>query len=163
MRDGLQDDILHFTDFDKSYFPHADSLVEYLSYYEQLAPLNIQYNTTVHDIQKIEESSGTPFQTGTENGYFRVRTDLASHACRAEGNPECASESFSSMTSCRHVIVTTGFHKAYVPFPATHDPDHVVEHYESVTLNVSSQWFTVWLALLLCVQPGFVKDVFFQE
>eukprot|EP00041_Stephanoeca_diplocostata_P035116 m.1226997 g.1226997 ORF g.1226997 m.1226997 type:complete len:835 (+) comp24641_c2_seq6:269-2773(+) len=122
---------LRFADFDESYFPHADSLVNYLNYFEQLAPLNIQYNTTVRTIQKMVGNSSHS-QHDRDDGYFIVRTKDSS-AC--EGSAGC--ERLAS-TTCRRVVVTTGFHKAYVPFPPTHDPDQVVEHYESVSLNASA-------------------------
>ena len=49
----LSDDYsLLFKDYNKDYFPHSDSLVDYLKDYANLHQLNIKFNTEVVEIAK---------------------------------------------------------------------------------------------------------------
>ena len=102
-----------FRNFDKRYFPHADSLVEYLAHFAQGAagaPLNVRYNTTVTEVRR---ASGT-----APGGGFVL-------AARTSGGGGSSSE-----TRCDRVVVATGIFK-----PLITNDSPLVEWYDTMSLN----------------------------
>lgn len=82
----LNDDDVLFKDFDKNYFPHADSLVEYLQFYANHYGMNIDHNQEVTTISREEN-----------DGFFMLHTQQG------------------ITYQCRKLIVATGFRKANSP------------------------------------------------
>ena len=99
-----------FANFSKDYFPHADTIVDYLAYYASEHELNVLYSTEVTEVANVADPTGL-----SESG-FKLTHSMGS-------------------TLCRSVIVATGLS---VPHSPIKDPSGIVEQYDSMPIDPES-------------------------
>ncbi|XP_059809763.1 FAD-dependent oxidoreductase domain-containing protein 2 isoform X1 [Hypanus sabinus] len=102
------DDNLLFKHYSKDFFPHADTMLQYLNDFTKTLKLKVQYNT---DIKWIEAESDPQ----AWNGHYFFLTDQNNHHYR-----------------CSVLLVATGLGVPHVPnFPGS----EYIEGYESVSVD----------------------------
>jgi thioredoxin reductase len=98
---------LLFREFDKQYFPHADSMVKYLNAYTEHHALNVQYNTTVNSVMRTAYGFSVQTRTGDSSQEATV--------------------------SCRYVVMATGL---AVSNKVNADPHGLITPYSDMSLDV---------------------------
>ncbi|XP_052823418.1 FAD-dependent oxidoreductase domain-containing protein 2 isoform X2 [Octopus bimaculoides] len=94
--------------YSKEMFPHADVLVKYLSDFQRMNNLNVQFNTEVSNIQTVRNDSVKEKHTFT------------------------MSDQYNNIYACRWLIVATGLWKPNIP---RFDGIELTQGYESISIN----------------------------